>query len=170
MTHLFSLLARLKRHLLTTSGTARRAFPPSTLHAIEATIAAGETLHRAEVCLIIEPSLTPTEVLQQVSARDRARELFALHRIWDTEENCGVLIYVNLADHKVEIVTDRAVGRLIDASHWQAICHTMTDGFSHGEFQHGVNAALKTLNALLQQHYPSQGARGNQLGNRPVLL
>lgn len=170
MAHLFSVLSRLKRHLLTTSGAGRRAFPSATLKAIEATIAEGEALHRAEVCLIIEPALTPTEVLQQVSARDRARNLFALHRIWDTEDNCGVLIYVNLADRKVEIVTDRAVGRLVDASHWQAICHTMTNGFAHGEFHDSANAALKKLNALLQQHYPAQGARNNQLDNQPLLL
>ncbi|NMM37015.1 MAG: TPM domain-containing protein [Glaciimonas sp.] len=165
--HLFS---RLKRHLLTTSGSGRRAFPPATLKAIEATIAAGEALHRAEVCLIIESALTLGEVLRHVSARERARELFALHRIWDTEENCGVLIYVNLADRKVEIVVDRAVGRRVDASDWQTICHTMTHGFARGEFHDSVNAALQKINTLLQQHYPSQGANSNQLDNRPVLL
>jgi len=170
MPHLFSLLSRLKRHLLTTSGTARRAFPPAALHAIEASIAAGETLHRAEVCLIIEPALTLTEVLHHVSARERAGALFALHRVWDTEENCGVLIYVNLADRKVEIVTDRAVGKRVDASDWQAICQTMTHGFARGDFHDSVNAALQKLNALLQQHYPAQGARSNQLDNRPLLL
>ncbi|MGV8894326.1 MAG: TPM domain-containing protein [Burkholderiaceae bacterium] len=168
--HLFS---RLKRHLLTTTGTGRRAFPPATLKAIEATIAAGEVLHRAEVCLIIEPSLTLSEVLQKVSARERARELFALHKVWDTEENCGVLIYINLADHKVEIVTDRSVGRQVHASDWQAICHAMTYGFARGEFHDSVIAALQKINALLQQHYPAQddsNQLGNQLDNRPVLL
>lgn len=164
------LLSRLTRHLLTTSGAGRRAFPSATLKTLEATIASGEALHRAEVCLIIEPALTLTEVLQQVSARERARELFALHRVWDTEDNCGVLIYVNLADHKVEIVADRAVGRVVTASDWQALCHTMTHGFAHGDFRDSVNAALHKLNALLQQHYPAQGARDNQLDNRPVLL
>lgn len=164
------LLARLKRHLLTTSGSGRCVFPAAALKTIEASIAAGEALHRAEVCLIIEPALTLTEVLRHMTARERARELFALHRVWDTEENCGVLIYVNLADHKVEIVADRAVGRLIDASDWQAICHTMTHGFARGEFHDSVNAALQKLNTLLQQHYPAQGARDNQIDNRPVLL
>lgn len=164
------LLSRLKRHLLTTAGAGRRAFPSATLKTLEATIASGEALHRAEVCLIIEPALTLTEVLQQVSARERARELFALHRVWDTEDNCGVLIYVNLADRKVEIVADRAVGRVVAASDWQTLCHTMTHGFAHGDFRDSVNTALQKLNALLQHHYPAQGARDNQLGNRPVLL
>ena len=164
------ILTRLKRHLLTTSGTGRRAFPPATLKAIEATIAAGEVLHRAEVCLIIESSLTLAEVLQHVSARDRARQLFALHHIWDTEENCGVLVYVNLADRKVEIVTDRGVGRQVDSSDWQAICHAMTHGFARDEFHHSVITALQKINTLLQKHYPAQGASSNQLDNRPVLL
>ena len=90
--HLFS---RMKRHLFTTAGSARRTFPPATLKAIEAAIAEGETLHRAEVCLIVEPALPLQAILHRVTARERASALFTQHRIWDTEENCGVLIYLH---------------------------------------------------------------------------
>lgn len=165
--HLFS---RMKRHLLTTAGSARRAFPPATLKAIEAAIAEGETLHRAELCLIVEPALPLQAILHRVTARERASALFTQHRIWDTEENCGVLVYLNLADHKVEIVTDRAVGRLIAVSDWQAICQAMTQGFARGTFHDSMIAALTRINALLQQHFPANGERPNQLANKPILL
>lgn len=163
-------LARLIRHLFTTTGAGRRAFPEPTLKAIEEAIALGETAHRAEVRMIVEPSLPAQVVLSGMSPRERARELFAQYCVWDTEENCGVLIYVNLADHQVEIVADRGVGRMIPAGQWEAICRTMTQGFAHGTYHDSVIAALGRLNALLQQHYPDDGSRHNQLADRPIML
>jgi uncharacterized membrane protein len=163
-------ISRLIRHLRTTAGNGRRVFPASTLKAIEAAITEGETLHRAEVRMIVEPSLSLQAVWNGVSSRDRARELFAHYGVWDTEENCGVLVYVNLADHKVEIVADRGVGKAIAAKEWQAICRTMTQGFAEGRYNDAAVAALGQLNALLQAHYPDDGSEHNQLSNQPVVL
>ncbi|QDZ28686.1 TPM domain-containing protein [Noviherbaspirillum sp. UKPF54] len=164
------MLSRLWKHLTATSATGRRAFPPATLKAIEQAIADGETRHRAEVRMIVEPALGLQAVLQHMSARERARELFAHYRVWDTEENCGVLVYVNLADHKVEIVADRGAGRAISNAEWQAVCHTMTHGFARGAFHDSVLAALDQLNRLLQERYPGDGSRANELADRPVVL
>jgi uncharacterized membrane protein YgcG len=161
---------RLIRHLSTTGATGRRAFPEQTLRAIESAIAEGETRHRAEVRLIVEPALSAEAVWNAMSSRDRARELFSDYRIWDTEENCGLLVYINLADHQVEIVADRGVGRAIHATEWESVCRKMTQGFAHGEYHHSVLAALDQLNALLQKHYPDDGSRRNQLTDRPVML
>lgn len=163
-------LSRLWKHLTTTSAAGRRAFPAATLKAIEQAIADGETRHRAEVRMIVEPALSPQAVLQHISSRERARELFAHYRVWDTEENCGVLVYVNLADHKVEIVADRGVGRAIAAAEWQAVCRTMTQGFARGAYHDSVLAALDRLNRLLQERYPDDGSRGNELSDKPVVL
>jgi uncharacterized membrane protein len=163
-------LFRLFRHLRTTTAAARRAFPDATLKAIEATIAEGEKHHRAEVRLVVEPALDAQAVLAGMSPRERARELFAHYRVWDTEENCGVLVYVNLADHQVEIVADRGVGRVVAAQKWHTICRTMTQGFARGAYHDSMLAALGELNTLLQQHYPDDGSTQNQLSNRPIIL
>lgn len=163
-------LHRMIRHLTTTNATGKRAFPPATLHAIQAAIAKGETRHRAEVRLIVEPALPMQAILNGMSARERALELFAHYRIWDTEENCGVLIYINLADHKVEIVADRAIGRKISTTDWQAICRTMTRHFAQGVFHDSVLAALEQMHALLETHFPDDGSRSNQLSDRPIVL
>lgn len=162
--------ARLLTHLFITSAAGRRAFPPATLKAIEQAIADGETRHRAEVRLIVEPALPLQAIWHRTSARERARELFAHYRVWDTEENCGVLVYINLADHKVEIVADRGVGRMVAAKDWQTICRVMTQGFAQGVFHDSVIAALGQLNLLLEKHYPDDGSRVNQLPNKPVVL
>jgi uncharacterized membrane protein len=163
-------LSRAIKHLCTTAAAGRRAFPEDTLKAIQAAIAEGERRHRAEVRMIVEAALSVPSAWNGVSARERARELYSHYRIWDTEENCGVLVYVNLADHKVEIVADRGVGRVISARDWQAVCRTMTQGFAQGDFHNSVIAALNQLNALLQEHYPDDGSRRNQLSDKPLVI
>jgi uncharacterized membrane protein len=163
-------LSRMIRHVCTSTATGRRAFPVSTLKAIEDAIAEGERHHRAEVRVIVEPALDAQTVLNGMSPRERARELFAQYGVWDTEENCGVLVYINLADHQVEIVADRGVGRLIAAQDWQAVCRTMTQGFARGDYHNSTLAALAQLNALLQEHYPDDGSMRNQLTNQPMML
>ena len=163
-------LARLWRHLLATDSRARRAFPPASLQAIEAAIAQGETRHRGEVLLIVELALDWQQIWRGVTPRERARALFARHGIWDTEDNCGVLIYVNLADRQVEIVTDRGIGRLVPAQEWERLCRTMTEGFARAAFHDSVLAAINTLNDLLHQHYPDDGSQRNQLPNRPLMV
>lgn len=163
-------ISRTLRHLFTTRIAGRRAFPNETLKAIQAAIASGESLHRAEMRLIVEPALTIHAALAGISSRERARELFSDYRIWDTEENCGILVYINLADHKVEIVADRGVGKLLPAKEWQAVCQTMTQGFARGAFHDSAIAGLTQLNDLLKTQFPAAGARPNELSNRPVVL
>ena len=161
---------RSLRHLLSTRTEAARVFPPATLEAIAEAITAGEQTHRGEVRLVVEKSLPLSAVWEGVSNRQRAISLFADYGIWDTEDNCGVLIYVNLADHKVDIVADRGINRRIDPATWQAICNTMTAGFAQGRFHDATLEAIAQVNALLRQHFPSNGTRPNELPDKPLML
>jgi uncharacterized membrane protein len=165
-----SNLTRLWRHLTTGQASGRRAFPKEALADIQRTIAEGEKLHRAEVRFIIEPALPLDELLDNVHPRARARTLFSDYRVWDTEENCGVLIYLNLADHQVEIVADRGVGRLVQPAEWQAVCDTMTGHLRRGAYRDSAIAALGQINELLQQRLPATGDRVNQLSDKPIIL
>lgn len=164
-------MQRLKRFWLHTLASRQgpKAFPPDTLQAIQATIAHGETLHRAEVRFIVESSLSLAHLWDQASTRERAKELFAEHGIWDTEENCGVLIYICLADHQVEIVSDRTAAQLLTPAEWQDLCRRMTAGFAKQAFHESTLSALQKLNALLAERFPDQGG-ANQLPNRPIML
>lgn len=161
---------RVMRHWRTSRADAQRAFPESTLQAAAQAITAGEQTHRGEVRFIVEKSLPTDEVWDGVTNRQRALALFADYGVWDTEDNCGVLIYVNLADHKVDIVADRGIDRKIDAATWQAVCRTMTDGFKQGKFHDATLAAIEQVNALLRTHFPASGARPNELPDSPIML
>jgi uncharacterized membrane protein len=163
-------LKRVLRHLSTTAAAGRAAFPTPTLRAIEAAITEGERRHRGEVRLIIEAALDTDDAWRGITNRQRALALFAEHGIWDTEENCGVLVYVNLAERQVDIVADRNIDRRVDAAQWQAICGIMTTGFAAGNFHDSTLTAISALNALLQLHFPANGDRPNQLPNDAILL
>ncbi|PUA17208.1 TPM domain-containing protein [Glaciimonas sp. PCH181] len=163
-------ITRLYRHLITTKHTVRQAFPASTLKAVQAKIAEGEHMHRAEARMIVEASLNLQAVLNGVTSRQRAHELFAHYRMWDTEENVGVLLYVNFADHKVEIITDRAVGRAIPSTDWLAVCQTMTQEFANGSFHESTLAAIEQMNHLLTAHFPDKDGKHNEISDRPLML
>lgn len=163
-------MKRLLQHLFTTSLAVRRAFPESALKAIEQQIAEGETTHRAELRVIIEARLPWETLLAKKPPRERALELFGRYGIWDTEENCGVLLYINMAGRQVEIVADRGIAQKVSQPVWQQICHDLTAGFSQGKFHKSTLAALAAVNRLLAQHFPSSGRRKNQLPDHPIIL
>ncbi|WP_373889862.1 TPM domain-containing protein [Massilia sp. H6] len=163
-------ITRTWRHLTSSGAAAKRAFPETTLTAISEAITAGEQTHRGEVRLIIEKALDLDDAWDGVTNRQRALALFADYGVWDTEDNCGVLIYVNLAEHRVDIVADRGIDRRIDSATWQAVCRTMTDGFKAGHFHDATLAAIGQVNELLRQHFPADGSRANELPDKPLML
>ena len=169
-TTFFGRCKRAWRHMTSGTSAGKRAFPPATLQAIEQAITLGEQRHRAEVRLIVEPGLDARAAFNNVTNRQRARALFAQYGVWDTEENCGVLIYINLAAREVDIVADRHVSRLVADAEWQTICRTMTTGFAQGDYHSPTLSALEQLNTLLARHYPADRTRPNQLPNDAVIL
>ncbi|HUF81102.1 MAG TPA: TPM domain-containing protein, partial [Burkholderiales bacterium] len=114
-------IARRVRHLVFLAGRTRRAFPARTLDALERAIGASEAAHGGEIRFAVEGALDAAPLFGGQSARERAIDVFSLLRIWDTERNNGVLIYLLLADHDVEIVADRGLNEKVGPAEWEAI-------------------------------------------------
>ena len=161
---------RLGRHLLMTPWRFRRALTPAILHALEAEIAAGERRHGGQVRLAVEGALPVAALLRGQSARERAVEVFARLRVWDTEHNNGVLIYLLLADRAVEIVADRGIHARVKPGEWREICRAMEEAFRHRRFKTGLLDGVQAVAQLLAQHFPPPAAPRNELPDRPVLL
>jgi uncharacterized membrane protein len=167
-------IGRLLRHAAATHWRTRMMFPKATLDAVEQAIGRAEQTHAGEIRFAIETSLTPQHILHGVGSRARALEVFAHLRVWDTELNNGVLIYVQLADRSVEIVADRGFQGRVSAAEWQAVCRLMEEHFRAGRFQIGSIAGVDAIGNLLTRHFPPdprQAAQShNQLPDRPILL
>ncbi|MEO7152961.1 MAG: TPM domain-containing protein, partial [Burkholderiaceae bacterium] len=88
---------------------------------------------------------------------------------WDTDANNGVLIYLLLAEHAIEIVADRGVSRHVDDAQWAAIAASMRDAFRAGRYAEGLDQAVDAVDALLRRHYPlAPGALNpNELSDAP---
>ena len=161
---------RLLRHVVTDHLSVARAFTPAVLDDIEDAIVAGERTHRGQVCFAVEGALPPLRVLRKLTPRERALEVFGLLRVWDTEENAGVLIYLLLADRDFEIVADRGIDRRVDQGEWQAICTRMEGAFAQSRYGEGIVAGVAEISALLARHDPRTAAAANELPDRPVVL
>ncbi|HEY2684288.1 MAG TPA: TPM domain-containing protein [Steroidobacteraceae bacterium] len=166
--------ARLLRHIATPHWRTRLLFPKATLDAVEETITRTERAHGGEIRFAIETALTPSHILRRIAPRERAREVFAHLRVWDTEANNGVLIYVQVADRHVEIVADRGFAGRVSEGEWNAVCRLMEEHFRAGRFQQGAIAGVEAVGTLLARHFPARAQASprahNQLPDRPTLL
>lgn len=163
-------IARIGKHLIS-ENAARRLFPASALDAIQKAIVAGELRHQDQVCFAIEGALPFGEVVRGRTPRERAHEVFAHLRVWDTQNNSGVLIYLLIADHAIEIVADRGIATRVPQADWLAICERMRQRFIAKDFVQGAVAGVNAVSDILAAHFPSDGTRiANELPDRPVLL
>jgi uncharacterized membrane protein len=138
--------------------------------AIEQAVARSEATHRGEIRFAVEDALDGAALFAGQSARERALEVFSLLRVWDTEENNGVLIYLLVGDHDIEIVADRGINAKVTAAEWEGICRTMEAGLRRGEFGPAVVAGIEEISRLLARHYPPRQGDRNELPDKPVRL
>ena len=159
------------RHLFFDHLALARAFPRATLAAIERAVGEQEKRHRGELRVAIEGGLPLRALVSGRTGRERALEQFARLRVWDTEENAGVLIYLLLADRRVEIVADRGIHARVGEAAWDTICGEMQREFAANRFEAGMLAGLAAVSDLLAQHFPVQpGGRRNDLPDAPAVI
>ncbi|MBP6406474.1 MAG: TPM domain-containing protein [Ramlibacter sp.] len=168
---LLQRLKRLWRHAWTDEADVRRAVPSALLQRLMQRVGASERRHSGEIRIHIEASLPWSYLWRDASARHRAVALFGKLRVWDTEHNNGVLIYLLLAEHAIEIVADRGLSHRVPTQDWQAMVDRMGTAFRDGRFEDGLTQALAEVSAVLVQHFPlAEGqVNPNELPDEPSL-
>ena len=164
-------IIRFIKHIFSAPWRVGLVFPTRSLKAIESAIAASETLHLGELRFVVESALETGQLWRAVSSRQRAIEVFSECRVWDTEYNSGVLIYLLLADRHVEIVADRGIHDKVGENVWADICRAMEERFRSGEFERGVLEGIAAITIQLKQHFPAGHAENpNEIANAPIIL
>jgi uncharacterized membrane protein len=163
-------IKRITKHLLLTHWQVNRAFPRQTLNAIEQAIKASETAHVGEIRFAVEGALHSSPLFKGQSARDRALEVFSQLRVWDTEYNNGLLIYLLLADRAVEIVADRGIHAKVGSREWENICRRMETAFKQANYEGGVVSGIQAVTQHLKMHFPIVGDGRNDLPDTPMVL
>ena len=160
----------LLRSLCTPGWVMRRHFTPEVLTQIENAIAQVEKRHAGEICFAVEHALELSDLRHGVTPRERALEVFGLMRVWDTEANNGVLVYVLFAERAVEIVADRGIARQVPQEDWASICVAVEQDFHAGRYREGALRAVREIAGLLEKYFPYAHGDGNELPDQPLLL
>lgn len=178
-----NIVMRVIRHLWLDADDARRTVGDDTLQRLEARVQDSERRHTGEICVCIEASLPLSYLwphlrrhipIEEV-VRERALTEFGKLRVWDTELNNGVLIYLQLAEHRIDIVADRGLARHVDDAYWGETLAGMSAEFRAGRYDDGIARAIDAVTAALERHFPvrhgpgeTPAPREDQLPNRPV--
>ena len=165
------MIRRFLKHRWLDEADTRRAIPPDLLQRLRQRVAASEKRHSGEIRIYVEAGLPTSYLLRNATARERAVAMFGKLRVWDTEHNNGVLVYLLLAEHAIEIVADRGITRHVPPGEWKAIVARMGAAFRERRFEDGLTQALEEVSALLVAHFPlADGqANPNELPDEPQL-
>jgi uncharacterized membrane protein len=170
-------LRTLMRHLWRDASDTRRTVDDTMLERLRIRVADSETRHTGEIRVYVESALPLPYVWRhlreahdlQSLVRERATALFGELRVWDTPHNNGVLIYLLLAEHEIELVADRGLNGLVSGPQWQAMVQGMGDAFCRGEFESGLSKAVEEVSAPLMRHFPAgKQANPNALPDTPI--
>lgn len=164
------MIKRFITHLCTSKSKVKQLFTQEGLEQITLAVAKSEKLHRAEIRVVIESHLSFHDLVSHTTSRDRAIKLFSDQRVWDTEDNSGVLLYLLIADRTVEIVADRGITRLVSSDRWNEICQNICKRFGNKKFKDGILDGIDEISKLLAKHFPSNGEDVNELSDKPVML
>ena len=152
---------RILKHRWTDETDAARALGPEALLRLEQRVAMSERRHSGEIRLCVEAGLPLSYLWRDATPRQRAVTMFGKLRVWDTEHNNGVLIYLLLAEHAIEVVADRGLARAVPPETWQQLVAGMREAFRAGRFEEGLAQAVDRVDALLVVHFPVVGGRAN---------
>ncbi len=168
---MFKRLQRIWRHRWIDESDLRRALPDALLERLRQRVAAGEQRHEGQVRIHAEAGLPWSYLWRDATPRERAVTLFGKLRVWDTERNNGVLVYLLLAEHAIEIVADRGLARHVDEAHWRDLVQRMGLAFRDDRFEDGLALAVDEVSSLLEQHFPrtAPGPAPNELPDTPTL-
>lgn len=168
---------RLLKHRWLDASDACRAVPDDMADRLARRVAASEIRHTGQVRLCVEASLPAADVWRAGTAlplaevvRERALGWFGRLGVWDTEHNNGVLIYLLLAEHAIEVVADRSLARRVGPGEWQAMVGRLGQQLKSGQIEDGLTQALEEVSALLVEHFPAPegDARPNELPDHVI--
>jgi uncharacterized membrane protein len=165
-------LLRLLKHRWYDETDATRALDDAALERLAERVTASERHHSGEIRLCIEPGLPLSYLWRDADAHERAIALFGKLRVWDTENNNGVLVYLLLAEHRIEIVADRGLSRHVSREQWQPLVSGMSAAFRQGRFEAGLEQAIDAVDDLLRRHFPLPPGEinPNELPDAPMRL
>lgn len=164
-------VTRILKHRWVDEADTRRAIPPALVDKLAQCVADSERRHTGEIRIYVESGLPLSYLWRKATPRERAVAMFGKLGVWDTEQNNGVLIYLLLAEHRIEVVADRGLDRHVPDEQWTMLVSSMAVQFRAGCFEAGLLRAIDIVDRVLVEHFPAPPDKVNpdELPNAPVL-
>ncbi|MBR7799375.1 TPM domain-containing protein [Undibacterium fentianense] len=150
----------------------RKYFNLENRQRLGTSITQAERGHRGEIKIVVETHLSLNQLSRGLTPRERALEWFSNLRIWDTEENSGILLYLLLAERRIEIIADRGITKMVEQSAWDKICADLQNQLAADKVIDGLCDASQRFGDLLRQHFPQVGDSANpdELSNEVIFI
>jgi len=110
------------------------------------------------------------ERIKAARATRRAREQFLLRGLHRTKDRAGVLLFVSVLEHRVDLVADEGIHARVAPGTWDQIIATFTREVREGRVADGFVAAIEAVAAVLATHFPRDPGDVNELPDRLVEL
>ena len=170
---------RILKHRWLDASDVRKTVTTPILERLTERVAASEQQHSGQIRICIEASL-PMSYLGQIRrgtsvakvVRVRALTMFSKLRVWDTQHNNGVLIYLLLAENAIEVVADRGLNAYVPPEEWQAMVERLGQAFKERRYEEGLMQAVDEVSSVLAEHFAlAEGqTHADELPNAPVMV
>jgi uncharacterized membrane protein len=101
-----------------------------------------------EIRVYVETKLGKSDALS------RATELFFKHKMNETKDRNGVLVYVAVKDKKIAIYADQGIYERMGIEFWYSQVQEMTAHFKSMNYVNGITTVVKEIGQALHAHFP----------------
>jgi putative membrane protein len=112
-------------------------------------------------------ALVPAAIKRQHASR-LAREQFVVQGLHRTRERTGVLIFVAVAEHHVEIIADRGIDAMVPPGTWDEAVAKFIERVRAGQVADGFLATIALVGERLAEHFPGTADDPDVLPNRLI--
>lgn len=111
--------------------------------------------------------LIPKSVQRQRAAR-HAHQQFFMQQLHRTDGNTGILLFVSIAEHYVEIIVDHGIAARVDNSEWQSCVEDFVAEVKQGRIAEGFRQAIEHCRTITWANFPSAGRNADELPNHLI--
>jgi putative membrane protein len=84
------------------------------------------------------------------AAHRRAEMAFLEEEVFDTRDRSGILLFVSLLEHRIEVIGDRGINEAVGREAWVEVVDLIRAGIERGDLVGGLCAAIARCGELLE--------------------
>lgn len=115
----------------------------------------------------VRVALTPRAV-RDANCRRAAFEQFFVRKLHMTEKRTGVLLYVSVDEHYVELLADQGINAKVLPDEWDGIVSAFIGDIRGKKVHEGFVRAVQSCKTVLARHFPIEKGDVNELADALV--